>query len=93
MLTGFFDNFSVVHDDLASIFCAAASPSIKYSIFRKNISRKIVWGQTQPQNKRPNAAVNKMMKTMNVIIVIPKIKKSCGQNTLPKIMKLRPWLH
>ena len=43
---------------------------------------KIVCGQTHPQNKRPNAAVNKMMKTTNVIMVRPKMKKSCGQKYL-----------
>jgi hypothetical protein len=49
---------------------------------------KMVWGQTHPQNKRPNAAVNKMINTMKVIIVNPKMKKSWGQKTLPKMINL-----
>jgi hypothetical protein len=44
----------------------------------------IVWGHTHPQNKRPNAAVNNTMKTIKTIMVRPKMKKSCGQNTFPK---------
>jgi hypothetical protein len=47
---------------------------------------KTVCGQTQPQNNRPNAAVNKIMNTMNVIIVKPKMKKSCGQKIFPKMI-------
>ncbi len=49
---------------------------------------KMVCGQTHPQKRRPNAAVNKMINTTNVTIVSPKMKKSCGQNTLPNKMNL-----
>ena len=82
-LIAFFRIFSPVHGPLFNKRCLAASPSIRYSTLRKSISIKIVCGQTHPQNKRPNAAVNKTMKTINVTIVNPKMKKSCGQNILP----------
>lgn len=48
----------------------------------------MVCGQTHPQNKRPNAAVKSTMNTMNVIIARPNMKKSCGQNILPKMINL-----
>jgi hypothetical protein len=47
---------------------------------------KLVCGQTQPQNNRPNAAVKRTIKMIKVTIVIPKIKKSWGQNTFPKMI-------
>jgi hypothetical protein len=49
---------------------------------------KIVCGHTHPQNNLPKAAVKRMMKTINVTIVRPKIKKSCGQNIFPKRINL-----
>ena len=82
----FFLIFSAVQGAFFSNFCLAASPSIRYSTFRNSISIKMVCGQTHPQNKRPNAAVNKTMKTIKVIIVTPKMKKSCGQNIFPKMI-------
>ncbi len=69
--------------------CSAALPSMAYSIFRKNISMKMVCGQTQPQNNRPKAAVNNTTNTIKVTMAKPKMKKSCGQNTLPKNDKVR----
>src|SRR5215469_7423115 len=77
----------VVGGRLRASFWCAASPRIRYSIFRKSISMKMVWGQTQPQKSLPKAAVKRMMKTIKVTIVRPKMKKSCGQNTFPKRMK------
>src|SRR5688572_24144389 len=82
----FFNNLLAVQGAFANNFCSAALPSMAYSILRKNISIKMVCGQTQPQNKRPNAAVNKTMKTIKAIMARPNMKKSCGQNTLPKMI-------
>src|SRR6266496_4400567 len=87
-LDDFFRILLLVPEEFFKTFCAGASPSIKYSTLRKSISIKMVCGQTQPQNKRPKAAVNKMMNTINVIIVNPKMKKSCGQKTFPKMINL-----
>ena len=66
--------------------CWLLSPSIQYSILRKIISIKIVCGQAQPQNIRPNTTVNTIIKTIKVSMPIPKIKKSWGQKTIPKMM-------
>jgi hypothetical protein len=43
----------------------------------------LVWGQAQPQNNLPKAAVNRIIKNTNVIMVIPKMKKSWGQKIFP----------
>ena len=81
--------FSAFQGIARNCFCLPESPSIQYSILRKTISIKIVCGQAHPQNIRPNTTVNKMIKTTNVSMAIPKIKKSCGQNTMPNIINLR----
>ena len=49
----------------------------------------IVCGQAHPQKTLPKMIVNKIMKTINVIVANPKMKKSCGQKIMPKIINLR----
>src|SRR6185369_2286805 len=62
---------------------------MKYSIFRKTISMKMVCGQAHPHHILPKITVNKMMNTTNVIMASTKRKKSCGQNAMPKTMNFR----
>ncbi len=88
-LLPFFINLSVVHGAFASAFCLLASPSIKYSIFLNTISMKMVCGQVHPHQSLPNTEVNKTMNTTKVNMVSPNRKKSCGQNTSPKMMNFR----
>ena len=49
----------------------------------------MVCGQAQPQNILPNATVNRITKTIKVNKPMAKMKKSCGQNILPKNINFR----
>ena len=81
--------FSPFHGIVLNCFCFVESPSIQYSILRKTISIKMVWGHAHPQNTRPNTTVKRIIKTINVRNPIAKMKKSCGQKTIPKKINLR----
>ena len=79
--------FSIFHGAEDNFLCCGPSPSIQYSIFRKTISMKIVWGHIQPQNNRPQITVKRTMNKTKVIIASTKRWKSCGIKTMPKRIK------
>ena len=88
-LKPFLPIFSAFHFCLSSFICFDLSPSTQYSTLRNTISINMVCGQAQPQNILPKATVNKITKTINVNSPIAKMKKSCGQNILPKNINFR----
>jgi len=60
-LISFLTVFRKVQGAASSARCAAASPSMKYSIFLNTISMSNVCGQVQPHQRRPKAAVKTKM--------------------------------
>lgn len=60
----------------ARALCSWASPSIQYSILRKTISMRSVWGQVQPHHSRPKAVVKTMIPMKKMSIATAKMKVS-----------------
>ena len=81
--------FSVSQGDSASFLWALSSPSIQYSIFRNNISMKMVCGQAQPHQIRPNNTVNKLTNRRNATRPKATKWKSCGKNGTPQKINFR----
>ena len=84
-----FITFSVFQGDSDSFLWALSSPSIQYSIFRNNISMKIVCGQAQPHQIRPNKTVNRLTKSKNATSPKATKWKSCGKKGTPQKINFR----
>lgn len=93
-----FQIFSVFHGCASRRICLFLSPSIRYSILRKTLSIKIVWGHIHPQKILPNTTVKSVMKINPVMAPIVRIKVlrvewlSENKNSRSKILNLRTGL-
>ena len=88
-LDSFFAVFAAVHGAASRARCWWASPSMRYSSFRKTISIMMVCGHVQPHHRRPNAVVKIMMPAKNVSIATAKMMPSSGQKIWPRMANRR----
>lgn len=62
---------------------------MRYSILRKTISRKMVWGHAQPHHNLPKVTVNRIMNMMKESISRDRIRVSWAQNMAPNRINFR----